>query len=807
MSQTLTELLERRILILDGAMGTMVQRRRLTEEDFRGARFAQHARDLRGNNDVLVLTRPDVISEIHHEYLEAGADIIETSTFSSNRVAQSDYGLESIVYELNVEGARLARAAADEWTNRTPDRPRFVAGSMGPTNRILSISPDVNNPAFRNVTFDELREAFKEQARGLIDGGCDLLLLETIVDTLNAKAGIVAIEEVFEERGVRLPLMISVTITDRSGRTLSGQTIDAFWVSIAHARPFSVGVNCALGARDMRQYVAELARIADCYVTCYPNAGLPNAFGEYDEQPADTASALREFASSGFVNIVGGCCGTTPDHIRSIADAVDGVPPHHVHKAFGSSVADQTADNAEVRFTQFAGLEVLTIRPDSNFQMIGERTNVTGSAKFARLIRASNYGEATTVALDQVRGGANLVDVNMDEGMLDSERAMTDFLNYIGTEPEIARVPVMIDSSKWSVLVAGLKCVQGKPVVNSISMKEGEEDFLRKAAFVRRYGAGVVVMAFDEQGQADTIERKVSICQRAYRLLTEQAGFDPSDIIFDPNILAIATGLEEHNEYAINFIEATRIIKATCPGVKISGGVSNLSFSFRGNDVVREAIHSAFLYHAIKAGMDMGIVNAGQLVVYEDIPKDLLERVEDIIFNRRPDATERLVEFAATVKGAGKKQEHDLAWRSASGRRAPVARARPRRRRLHRGGCRGGEAEVRPAARHHRRSAHGRDESRRRSVWRGQDVPATGREIRACDETRRGVPRAVHGGRTAGAASAGAGPAGRAGWARQSGKGKAQSCSPPSRATCTTSARTLSAWCSAATAIASSTSA
>ncbi len=537
---------------------------------------------------------------------------------------------------------------------------------MGPTNRILSISPDVNNPAFRNVTFDELRDAFKEQARGLIEGGCDLLLLETIVDTLNAKAGIVAIEEVFEERGVRLPLMISVTITDRSGRTLSGQTIDAFWVSIAHAKPFSVGVNCALGARDMRQYVAELARIADCYITCYPNAGLPNAFGEYDEQPADTASALREFASSGFVNIVGGCCGTTPDHIRSIAAAVDGVPPHHVHKAFEASEADQTADNPEVPFTQFAGLEVLTIRPDSNFQMIGERTNVTGSAKFARLIRASNYGEATTVALDQVRGGANLVDVNMDEGMLDSEQAMTDFLNYIGTEPEIARVPVMIDSSKWSVLVAGLKCVQGKPVVNSISMKEGEEDFLRKAAFVRRYGAGVVVMAFDEQGQADTIERKVSICQRAYRLLTERAGFDPSDIIFDPNILAIATGLEEHNEYAINFIEATRIIKATCPGVKISGGVSNLSFSFRGNDVVREAIHSAFLYHAIKAGMDMGIVNAGQLVVYEDIPKDLLERVEDIIFNRRPDATERLVEFAATVKGAGKKQEHDLGWRSAS---------------------------------------------------------------------------------------------------------------------------------------------
>ncbi|HEX7794910.1 MAG TPA: methionine synthase [Vicinamibacterales bacterium] len=674
MSQGLTDLLARRILILDGAMGTMIQRRRLTEEDFRGARFANHGRDVRGNNDLLVLTRPDVISDIHLEYLEAGADIIETNTFSSNRVAQSDYGLESVVYELNFEGARLARAAADEWTRRTPDRPRFVAGSMGPTNRILSISPDVNNPAFRNVTFDELRDAFKEQARALIDGGCDILLLETIVDTLNVKAAIVAIEEVFEEKAVRLPVSISVTITDRSGRTLSGQTIDAFWVSIAHAKPFSVGVNCALGARDMRPYVAELARIADCYITCYPNAGLPNAFGEYDEQPADTASALREFATSGFVNIVGGCCGTTPDHIRQIGAAVEGLPPRPaqtLHRGGrrgpgGSGSQEGSASSAVERFTQFAGLEVLTIRPDSNFQMIGERTNVTGSKRFARLIGAGNYGEATTVALDQVRGGANLIDVNMDEGMLDSERAMTDFLNYIGTEPEIARVPVMIDSSKWSVLVAGLKCVQGKPVVNSISLKEGEEDFLHKAAFVRRYGAGVVVMAFDEQGQADTIERKVSICQRAYRLLTERAGFEPTDIIFDPNILAIATGLEEHNEYAINFIEATRIIKATCPGVKVSGGVSNLSFSFRGNDVVREAIHSAFLYHAIKAGMDMGIVNAGQLVVYEDIPKDLLERVEDIIFNRRPDATERLVEFAATVKGAGRKQELDLAWRSAS---------------------------------------------------------------------------------------------------------------------------------------------
>ncbi len=665
-SSLLSALLRERILVLDGAMGTMIQRHRLTEADFRGTRFAGHGHDLRGNNDLLTLTRPDVIAAIHRDYLAAGSDLIETNTFSSNAIAQSDYGLESIVYEMNVEGARLARAAADEWTANTPARPRFVAGSMGPTNRILSISPDVNNPAYRNMTFDQLREAFKEQVRGLIDGGCDLLLLETIVDTLNAKAGLVAIEEVFDEKGLRLPVMISVTVTDRSGRTLSGQTIDAFWVSVAHARPFSVGVNCALGARDMRQYVEELAQNASCYLSCYPNAGLPNAFGEYDEQPVDTAAALREFAEAGLVNIVGGCCGTTPDHIRAIAAQVASLPPRRCdgpEGGRGPGSASGTAPSGDDRFTQFSGLEVLTLRTDSNFQMIGERTNVTGSAKFARLVREANYAEAATVAMEQVRGGANIIDINMDEGMLDSERAMTDFLNYIATEPEIARVPFMIDSSKWSVLVAGLKCVQGKPVVNSISLKEGEADFLEKARLIRRFGAGVVVMAFDEQGQADTIERKVSICRRAYALLIDQAGFDPLDIIFDPNILAIATGLEEHNDYAINFIEATRLIKAVCPGVKISGGVSNLSFAFRGNDRVREAIHSAFLFHAIKAGMDMGIVNAGQLAVYEDIPKDLLEHVEDIIFNRRPDATERLVEFAATVKGSGQKREHDLTWR------------------------------------------------------------------------------------------------------------------------------------------------
>jgi 5-methyltetrahydrofolate--homocysteine methyltransferase len=649
---TLDRLLASRILVLDGAMGTMVQRYKLTEADFRGDRFADHPRELKGNNDILVLTRPDVIGEIHRAYLEAGADIIETNSFSGTVIAQADYAFEPYVPEINLRAAQLARAAADEWTARTPDRPRFVAGSMGPTNKLLSISPDVNDPAARSMTFDELRAAFEMQARSLIEGGCDLLLLETIVDTLNAKAGIVAIERVFAEMGVRLPLMISVTITDKSGRTLSGQTIDAFWTSVAHARPFSVGINCALGARDMRQYIDELSRIADCYISCYPNAGLPNAFGGYDERPEDMSGELEEFATAGFVNIVGGCCGTTPDHIRAIAQAVTALPPRRVPSIAGH------------RATQLSGLETLTIRPDSNFQMIGERTNVTGSAKFARLIRSGNLAEATSVALDQVRGGANILDVNMDEGMLDSEQVMTEFLNYIATEPEIARVPVMVDSSKWSVLLAGLKCVQGKSVVNSISLKEGEADFLQKASTVRAYGAGVVVMAFDERGQADTIARKVSICQRAYRLLVEQAGFEPSDIIFDPNILAIATGLEEHNEYAINFIEATRIIKATCPGVKVSGGVSNLSFSFRGNDAVREAMHSAFLYHAIKAGMDMGIVNAGQLVVYEDIPKDLLERVEDVLFNRRPDATERMVEFAATVKGGGTRQEQDLAWRS-----------------------------------------------------------------------------------------------------------------------------------------------
>ncbi|MCA1558948.1 MAG: methionine synthase [Acidobacteria bacterium] len=595
---SLEALLASRILILDGAMGTMIQRYALTEADFRGERFIDHPRDLKGNSDLLVLTRPDVIGAIHRKYLKAGADIIETNTFT--------------------------------------------------------------------VTFDQMCAAYEEQVRGLIDGGVDVLLLETIFDTLNAKAAIVAIENVFERSGVRLPLVISVTITDRSGRTLSGQTLDAFYVSIRHARPFSVGINCALGARDMRPYLAELARIAECYVSSYPNAGLPNAFGEYDEQPEETGALLRDFAASGFANILGGCCGTTPDHIAAIARAVDGIPPRDLRLQPAASEHSPDGSRGPQALSQFSGLETLTIRPDSNFQMIGERTNVTGSTRFARLIKRGDYAGAVTVALDQVRGGANMIDVNMDEGMLDSEQAMTTFLNYIATEPEIARVPVVVDSSKWSVIEAGLKCIQGKGVVNSISLKEGEEDFLAKARLVQRYGAGVVVMAFDETGQADTIARKVEICQRAYRLLTTEAGFDPSDIIFDPNILAIATGLEEHNDYAVNYIEATRLIKEACPGVKISGGVSNLSFSFRGNDIVREAIHSAFLYHAIKAGMDMGIVNAGQLVVYEDIPKDLLEHVEDIIFNRRSDATERMVQFAERVKGAGKRRELDLSWREAT---------------------------------------------------------------------------------------------------------------------------------------------
>ena len=646
----LERLLSERILIIDGATGTMIQSHRLEEADFRGDRFADHPLPLKGNNDLLTLTRPDVITGIHGAFLDAGADIIETNTFSSTAVGQGDYGTEALVRELNREAARLARAAADEWTARTPAKPRFVAGAIGPTNRLLSISPDVEDPAARSITFEELRAAYAEQVRGLVEGGVDLLLVETIIDALNAKAALVAIEEVGEETGVRPPVMISVTITDRSGRTLAGQTIEAFWITIAHARPFSVGLNCALGAAEMRPYLADLSRVASCWTSCYPNAGLPNVMGEYDERPADTARELGEFAASGFVNMMGGCCGTTPDHIRAIAAAAEGkaprlVPPPDEH-------------------TRLAGLEPLVLRPDSNFTMIGERTNVTGSRRFADLIASGDFTTALEVATEQVRNGANIIDVNMDEAMLDSEAAMTTFLNMVATEPEIARVPIMVDSSRWSVIEAGLRCVQGKPIVNSISLKEGEEEFLAHAREARRYGAAMVVMAFDEAGQADTVERKVEICERAYRLLVEEAGVPPRDIIFDPNVFAVATGIEEHNGYAMAFIEATRRIKERCPGAKISGGVSNLSFSFRGNEVVRQAMHSAFLLHAVRAGMDMGIVNAGQLVVYEQIDEELLEAVEDVLFDRRPDATDRLVELAERVRDDAGARVADEAWRS-----------------------------------------------------------------------------------------------------------------------------------------------
>jgi 5-methyltetrahydrofolate--homocysteine methyltransferase len=646
----LEDLLARRILIVDGAMGTMLQRHKLREPDFRGDRFLDHEGDLQGNNDILVLTRPDVVESVHDEYLAAGADIVETNTFNGTSISQADYATQDLVREINVEAARIARRATTRWTEKTPDKPRFVAGAVGPTNKTLSISPDVNDPAYRAASFDELYASYREQVEALIEGGVDLILIETIFDTLNSKAAVLAYQDAVAAAGRDVPLMISVTITDRSGRTLSGQTIEAFWASIAHAEALSVGINCALGADEMRPYVEALSNHATTFTSCYPNAGLPNAMGEYDEPAERTAQLLKEFAQDGFVNVLGGCCGTTPEHIKAIAEAVKEVDPR-----------ERPATSRP--FAVFSGLEPLVIQNDSGFLMVGERTNVTGSRKFAKLILANDYQTALEVALDQVRGGANLLDVNMDEGMLDSEQAMTTFLNLIATEPEVARIPIMIDSSKWSVIEAGLKCAQGKCVVNSISLKEGEQDFLDKANYIKRFGAGVVVMAFDEVGQAETVERKVEICQRAYKLLTEQVGIDPHDIIFDPNILAVATGIEEHDRFAMNFIEATRIIKQTCPGAKISGGVSNLSFSFRGNNVVREAMHSAFLYHAIAAGMDMGIVNAGMLEVYEDIPKDLLEHVEDVLFCRRKDATERLIALAEQVKGGGKQRVVDMTWR------------------------------------------------------------------------------------------------------------------------------------------------
>ncbi len=649
----LKRLLQERILVIDGAMGTMVQEYQLEEKDFRGDRFEDYHMDIKGNNDVLSITQPNVIRQIHKAYLEAGADIIETNTFSSTSIAQADYDMEAYVYEMNVASAKIAKEVATEFTAKNPDKPRFVAGALGPTNKTASLSPDVNDPGFRAIFFDDLRAAYGEQARGLLDGGADLLLLETIIDTLNVKAALFAIEEIFEERGIRVPIMVSGTITDASGRILSGQTTEAFWTSVNHIDLLSVGLNCALGAQEMRPYLQTLSKVADCFVSAYPNAGLPNEFGEYDQGAEEMEQYIREFAQSGLVNFIGGCCGTTPDHIRAMAKGVEGISPRKVSEIEA--------------YTQLSGLEPLTIRPETNFVNVGERTNVTGSRKFARLIKAGDYDEALSVALHQVEGGAQIIDVNMDEGLLDSKKAMTEFLHLLMSEPEIAKLPIMIDSSKFEVIEAGLKCVQGKSVVNSISLKEGEEQFIRHAKLVKRYGAIPLVMAFDEEGQADTMERKVEICKRAYDILTQQIGYRGVDIIFDPNIFAVATGIEEHNQYAMHFIEATRRIKELCPGAKVSGGVSNISFSYRGNNVVREAMHSAFLYHAIQAGMDMGIVNAGLIEVYEAIPKELLTRVEDVLFDRRPDATERLTEFAEQVKGdGGKTIAKDLSWRENS---------------------------------------------------------------------------------------------------------------------------------------------
>ncbi|HEY0144425.1 MAG TPA: methionine synthase [Thermoanaerobaculia bacterium] len=650
-TEELRNLLTRRILVLDGAMGTMIQRYSLEESAFRGERFANHPRDLKGASDVLAITRPSVLDEVHRQYLEAGADIIETNTFNAQAISFADYDLQPYVYEINKAAAEICRKAADEFS--TPEKPRFVAGAMGPTNRTASLSPDVNNPGFRGVTFDELVEAYYEQVRGLVDGGVDILLPETTFDTLNLKAALFAIEKFFADTGIVLPVIASLTITDASGRTLSGQTVEAAWNSISHAPLLAVGLNCALGAQEMRAHVEELAAIAPVFISCYPNAGLPNALGGYDETADEMAAILRDFAENGWLNIVGGCCGTGFDHTRRISEIVATLPPR----------VPPTVDP----LLRLSGLEPLTVREDSNFIMVGERTNVTGSPKFAQLIKAGDLEAALTVARQQIEGGANILDVNMDEGLLDSEAMMTDFLNLIASEPDISKVPIMVDSSKWSVIEAGLKTLQGKSVVNSISLKEGEEVFRHHARLCKRYGAAVIVMAFDEQGQADSVERKVEICSRAYHILVDEVGFSPADIIFDVNVLTVATGLEEHNPYGVNFIEAVRQLREKFPLSHASGGISNVSFSFRGNNVVREAMHAAFLYHAIRAGLTMGIVNAGQLGIYEEIPKDLLELVEDVLLNRRPDATERLVNFAETVKGKGKATEKEAEeWRSDS---------------------------------------------------------------------------------------------------------------------------------------------
>ncbi|KQN60662.1 methionine synthase [Serratia sp. Leaf51] len=650
--EALHKQLAQRILVLDGGMGTMIQSYRLEEEDYRGERFADWESDLKGNNDLLVLSKPEVIVEIHNGYLAAGADILETNTFNSTTIAMADYHMESLSAEINYEAARLARQCADEWTARTPDKPRYVAGVLGPTNRTASISPDVNDPAYRNVSFDQLVEAYRESTRALVKGGADLIMIETVFDTLNAKAATFAVETEFEALGIVLPVMVSGTITDASGRTLSGQTTEAFYNSLRHVKPLTFGLNCALGPDELREYVAELSRIAECYVTAHPNAGLPNAFGEYDLEAKEMAEHIGEWARSGFLNIVGGCCGTTPAHIAAMVKAVEGVPP-------------RVLPDIPVA-CRLAGLEPLTIDAKTLFVNVGERTNVTGSARFKRLIKEEKYAEALAVARQQVESGAQIIDINMDEGMLDAEAAMVRFLNLIAGEPDIARVPIMIDSSKWNVIEQGLKCIQGKGIVNSISMKEGEEAFLHHARMVRRYGAAVVVMAFDETGQADTRKRKIEISRRAYKLLTEKVGFPPEDIIFDPNIFAVATGIEEHNNYAVDFIEACADIKAQLPHALISGGVSNVSFSFRGNDHVREAIHAVFLYHAIQNGMDMGIVNAGQLAIYDDLPAELRDAVEDVILNRRDDGTERLLDLAEKYRGNkddGEANKQQAEWR------------------------------------------------------------------------------------------------------------------------------------------------
>ena len=640
---SLEQLLAERILVLDGAMGTMIQARVLEEDDFRGERFAGHGSPLKGNNDLLSLTRPDVILDIHRAFLEAGADFIETNTFNATSISQADYGMGELVRELNRESARLARTAVDEYHAAHPGAQRFVLGALGPTNRTASLSPDVNRPEYRNISFDQLREAYAEAALGLVEGGADLLIVETVFDTLNCKAALFGIAEVFETLGVRLPVIVSGTIVDASGRTLSGQTVEAFWNSIRHARPFAVGLNCALGAAEIRPWIKELARVADCPVSLYPNAGLPNELGEYDDTPEHMAQLLGDFAHQGLLNLVGGCCGTTPAHIAAIVDAVSGKVPRKCPE--------------RPTWCRLSGLEPFTFTPELNFVNIGERTNVTGSALFRRLIQQDDYAAALDVARSQVENGAQIIDVNMDEGLLDGPRAMTTFLNLIASEPDIARVPVMIDSSRWDVLEAGLKCLQGKGVVNSISMKEGEQPFIEQARAIRRYGAAVIVMAFDEQGQADTVERRVAVCSRAWDILTGQVGFPPEDIIFDPNIFAIATGMSEHDSYAVDFIEATRQIKAACPGALVSGGLSNISFSFRGQDRIREAIHSVFLYHAIQAGLDMAIVNAGQLEIYDEIDPRLRTAVENVVLNRTDDATEHLLALAQEFQGGARQQE------------------------------------------------------------------------------------------------------------------------------------------------------